>query len=137
LLNYKQHFGTGPKTNVGAPLEKRDYPEMNTSDFLDAEKIKLYQSLIGALQWMVTIGCFDIMTAVVSLSAFRAAPHFGHLERAKWTFGYLAKMNTAKLRICTKQPDYLALPNFEFDWTRTIYGAMEEMLPEDAPGGTT
>ena len=73
---------TGPKTNVGAPLEKGDHPEMDASDFLDAEKIKLYQSLIGALQWMVTIGRFDIMTAVVSLSAFRAAPRVGHLERA-------------------------------------------------------
>ena len=133
LLNYKQHFGTGPKTNVGAPLEKGDHPEMDTSDFLDAEKIKLYQSLIGALQWMVTIGRFDIMTAVVSLSAFRAAPRVGHLERAKRIFGYLAKMNTAKLRIRKEQPDYSALPNFDFDWTRTVYGAMEEMLPKDAP----
>jgi len=50
LLNYKQHIGTGPKTNVGAPFEKGDHPEMDTTDFLDAEKIKLYQSLIGALQ---------------------------------------------------------------------------------------
>ena len=53
---------------------------MDTTDFLDAEKIKLYQSLIGALQWMVTIGRFDIMTAVVTLSAFRAAPRIGHLK---------------------------------------------------------
>ena len=95
---------------------------MDTTDFLDAEKIKLYQSLIRALQWMVTIGRFDIMTAVVTLSAFRAAPRIGHLKRAKHIFGYLAKMNTAKLCIQTEQPDYLGLPNFEFDWARTIYG---------------
>ena len=106
---------------------------MDTTDFLDAEKIKLYQSLIGALQWMVTIGRFDIMTAVVTLSAFRAAPRIGHLERAKRIFGYLAKMNTAKLRIRTEQPDYSGLPNFEFDWARTVYGAMEELLPDNAP----
>jgi len=85
---------------------------MDTTDFLDAEKIKLYQSLIGALQWMVTIGRFDIMTAVVTLSAFCAAPRIGHLERAKRIFGYLAKMNTAKLRIRTEQPDYSGLPEF-------------------------
>jgi len=133
LLNYKQHFGTGPKTNVGAPLKKGDHPKMDTTDFLDAEKIKLYQSLIRAQQWMVTIGCFDIMTAVVTLSAFRAAPRIGHLERAKRIFGYLAKMNMAKLRIRTEQPDYSGLPNFEFDWARTVYGAMEELLPDNAP----
>ena len=103
LLNYKQHFGTGPKTNVGAPLKKGDHPKMDTTDFLDAEKIKLYQSLIRAQQWMVTIGCFDIMTAVVTLLAFCAAPCIGHLEQAKRIFGYLAKMNIAKLHIRTEQ----------------------------------
>ena len=56
---------------------------MDTTDFLDAEKIKLYQSLIGALQWMVTIGRFDIMTAVVTLSAFRAAPRI--VTAKSWT----------------------------------------------------
>ena len=42
-------------------------------------------------------------------------------------------MNTAKLRIRTEQPDYSGLPNFEFDWARTVYGAMEELLPDNAP----
>ena len=42
-------------------------------------------------------------------------------------------MNTAKLRIRTEQPDYSGLPNFEFDWARTVYRAMEELLPDNAP----
>ena len=58
------------------------------------------------------------MTAVVSLSAFRAAPCVGHLERAKRIFGYLAKMNTAKLWIRKEQPDYSVLevrPNIDIN----------------------
>eukprot|EP00977_Amphora_coffeiformis_P008903 scaffold2018_cov130-Amphora_coffeaeformis.AAC.1 len=43
------------------------HPEMDTSAFLDPGKTKLYQSLIGALQWMVTIGQFNIMTVVVTM----------------------------------------------------------------------
>eukprot|EP00977_Amphora_coffeiformis_P025386 scaffold19501_cov100-Amphora_coffeaeformis.AAC.1 len=62
-------------------MEKGDHPEMDTSAFLDPGKTKLYQSLIGALQWMVTIGRFNIMTVVVTMSSFRAAPRTGHLER--------------------------------------------------------
>jgi len=27
----------------------------------------------------------------------------------------------------------LGLPNFEFDWARTVYGAMEELLPDNGP----
>ena len=50
LLNYKQRFGTGRKINVGAPLEKGDHPKKDTTDFLDTEKIKLYQSLIRVWQ---------------------------------------------------------------------------------------
>ena len=61
-------------------MEKGDHPELDTSEMLDEEKITKYQSLIGALQWVVTIGRFDVATAVMSLSLFRAAPPVGHLE---------------------------------------------------------
>eukprot|EP00957_Ditylum_brightwellii_P186521 14200935-Ditylum_brightwellii.AAC.1 len=131
--NYERHFGSKPKTVYLSPIEKGDHPEVDTTEFLDEEKIKLYQSLIGALQWIVTIGRFDIMTAVVTMSAFRAGPRIGHLERVKRIFGYLTKMNQAKLRVRTEEPDYSGLPNHEFDWSRTVYGALEELLPTDAP----
>ena len=106
---------------------------MDTSEILDAEKTKLYQSLIGALQWVVTIGRFDVFSAVVTLSSFRAAPKQGHLERVKRIYGYLAKMSQAKIRVQTEEPDYSGLPNFEYDWSRTVYGAAEEAIPLDAP----
>jgi hypothetical protein len=73
------------------------------------------------------------MSAVVTLSSFRAAPRKGHLERAKRIYGYLSKMKHAKLRVRTEEPDYSGLPNFVYDWSRTVYGAIEEMLPADAP----
>jgi hypothetical protein len=130
---YKRHFGANPKPSVYAPLEKGDHPEMDTTELLDPEKTKLYQSLIGALQWIITIGRFDIMTAVVTLSSFRAAPRVGHLERVKRIYGYLSRMSQAKIRVRTEEPDYSGLPNFEYDWSRTVYGAIQELLPEDAP----
>ena len=40
----------------------------------------IYQSLIGALQWCVTLGRFDIAVAVMTMPSFRAAPWNGHLE---------------------------------------------------------
>jgi hypothetical protein len=45
-------------------LAKGDHPELDTSDLLDMEGIKIYQSLIGALQWVIQIGRFDVATAV-------------------------------------------------------------------------
>ena len=72
--NYKRIFGESPTTKVSSPLEKNDHPELDDSEFLDEDGILLYQSLVGALQWTISIGRFDIQTAVMSLSSFRAAP---------------------------------------------------------------
>jgi hypothetical protein len=133
IANYERLFGTSPRQTFSSPLEKGDHPEMDNSKLLDDEGVKIYQSLIGALQWVVTIGRFDINTAVMTLSSFRAAPRKGHLERVKRIYGYLSKMRNAVLRVRTEEPDFTALPNHEGDWTRTVYGAIEELLPHDAP----
>jgi hypothetical protein len=74
VSNYEKIFGESPKQSVTSPLEKGDHPELDTSELLDAQGIELYQSMIGALQWAVTIGRFDIHTAVMTLSGFRIAP---------------------------------------------------------------
>jgi hypothetical protein len=44
------------------------------SDYLDDTETQRYQSLIGAMQWAISIGRFDIITAVMILSSFRAMP---------------------------------------------------------------
>ena len=133
ISNYEKLFGQKPSQNVLSPIEKGDHPEMDTTDLLDPEGTKLYQSLIGALQWVVTIGRFEVMTSIVTLPSFRAAPRKGHLERVKRIYRYLARFANAKIRVRTVEPDYSGLPNFTYDWSRTVYGAIEEMLPNDAP----
>ena len=52
---YERYFGEKPKQNYGSPLDKGDYPELDTSEIISIEKVKIYQSLIGSLQWAVTI----------------------------------------------------------------------------------
>jgi hypothetical protein len=54
--SYKQFFGERPQQQYSSPLEKGDHPELDTTKFLDQEKIRIYQSLIGAIQWAVSIG---------------------------------------------------------------------------------
>ena len=38
-----------------SPLVKNDHPELDDSELLDLDGIKVYQSLIGALQWVIQI----------------------------------------------------------------------------------
>ena len=95
---YERMFGTAPKSFT-SPLENNDHPELDTSEELDVNGIKKYQSLIGALQWAVSIGRMDITTAVMTMSSFRVAPRKGHLERIKRIYGYLCKIKHVTIRV--------------------------------------
>ena len=133
LGTYKCIFGSKPKQNVASPLEKGDHPELDMSEELDANGIKDYQSLIGALQWSVSLGRIDITTAVMTISGFRVTPRKGYLERVQCIISYLVKMKHAAICFRTEEPDFSALPDQQFDWMYTVYGQMEEVLPHDMP----
>jgi len=93
----------------------------------------MYQSLVGALQWSISIGQFDIATAVMTMSSFRAQPRIGHLERVKRICDYLYKLKDAAICIRIGEPDYLDLVEEEYDWASTVYGDISVILPKDAP----
>ena len=130
--NYVRIFGQKPKQYT-SPLVKGDHPELDTSDLLEIDDIKIYQSLIGALQWTVQIGRFDVGTAVMTMSRFRAAPRQGHLDRVKRINGYLSKMRHAVIRIRTDVPDFSDIPEKHYEWEYTCYHGAKEALPTDAP----
>ena len=65
--SFERMFGHPPKQNCTSPIEKNDHPELDNSELLDEDWTQKYQSLIGALQWVVTIGRFDVQIAVMSL----------------------------------------------------------------------
>ena len=130
---YEQMFGQSPKTTAQSPLEKGDHPELDDTELLDAEWTQKYQSLVGALQWAVSIGRIDVTTAVMSMSSFRAAPRKGHLDRVKRIYGYLAKFDNAALRIRVNEPDYSQLQDPVYDWAYSVYGDGEELLPHKMP----
>jgi len=129
---YEQHFGEKPK-EYSSPILGGSHPELDTSELLDSTGIQQYQSIVGSLQWAVTIGRSDIAPAVMTLSSFRAAPRKGHLECAKRVVGYLSKMRHAAVRIRVGRPDFSEIPIPAHDWMESIYGKVEEVIPENAP----
>ena len=131
---YERMFGKPPSSNnVTSPLEKGDNPELDTTELLDEEGQQRYMSLIGSMQWAVSLGRFDIQVAVMSMSSFRVAPRRGHLERLQRIYSYLAKMRHAVIRVRTGEPDYSGLPEHDYDWTYTPYGNVKEQVPYDMP----
>ena len=132
VQTYERFYGCKPSTRALSPLEPNDHPELDESELLDDEGIQQYQSLIGCLQWSISLGRFDISVAVASMSSYRAAPRRGHLDRVKRICGYLYKMKDAKLRFRTHAPDYSDITVEKPDWS-SIYGDVKELLPTDAP----
>ena len=130
---YQRMFGQKPKTNVTSPLEKGDHPECDTSELLGPEGVTQYQSLVGQLQWAISLGRLDIATAVMTMSSFRSAPREGHLSRTKRICGYLLKMKHAAIRFRTGLPDYSDVTEPIFDWADSVYGSPKEQEPRDAP----
>ena len=92
-----------------------------------------YLTIVGQLQWLVTLGRFDIHAQVATMSTFRAAPRQGHMDRLKRIYYYAIRTQDYVIGFRTDQPDYWFLPNQDFDWTYSVYGDVNESLPDDIP----
>jgi len=69
LENCRRIHGTWPKPAT-SPLVTGDHPELDASELLDEDNQKICQSLIGAPQWVIQIGRFDVQTAMMTSSHF-------------------------------------------------------------------
>ena len=96
--------------NAKSPLEKNDHPELDNNELCNEEQITKYMCMIGQLQWTITLGRYDILAHVMSMSRFRLAPKIGHFESMKRLYGYLAKTKHFVIRYRTKEPYYSHLP---------------------------
>ena len=133
LGSFKKMFPSENFISSKSPLEKNDHPELDNSESCNEEQITQYMSMVGQLQWAITLGRYDILAQVMSMSRFRLAPKIGHLEGMKRIYGYLAKTKHCAIRYRTKEPDYSHLPKLNYDWTRTVYGYVKEEIPKDIP----
>jgi hypothetical protein len=98
LDNYERMFGEKPK-EYSSPLEKGNHSEIDNSHLLDPGDIPKYQSLIGAGQWEISLGHFDIQSAAMTMSHFQLSPRKVHLKRMQQIYGYLQKYKDGAIRI--------------------------------------
>ena len=133
IETYTRIFGVKPSGKYQSPLEKDDHPELDMSDELPNDKVKIYQSLIGQCQWIIQLGRFDIAVQIMTLSGFRAAPRQGHLERLMRVYGYLSKFRNGTIRFRAGMPDLSDLQVTHHDWDNSPYRGAKEILPTDLP----
>ena len=74
LESYKNMFLNENFLNAKSPIEKNNYPELGNTKLCNEEQITKYMDMIGQLQWAITLGRYDIVAHVMSMSRFRLAP---------------------------------------------------------------
>ena len=67
------------------------------------------------------------------MSRFRSAPRIGHLERLQRIYGYVLKTKHYSTSYRTEESDYSYFPNMKYDWSYTVYGNVQEIIPNNCP----
>ena len=111
------------------PMASDYHPELEESEVLNSEKIKVYQMMIGCPQWAVTLGRYDIQYATNTLARYGSCPKEGHLKGIIRVFGYLKHHRKHRIMLNAEKPNYNRLVFQEYDWTHHYRYAKEELPP--------
>ena len=79
------------------PFNKNDHPELDTSEILVGDMAAKYLTMVGQLQWLVTLGRFDLHAQVATISRFRAARRQEHMDRLKRIYSYAIRTRIMQL----------------------------------------
>ena len=107
LESFHQMFPGDTLPQVKSPLDKNDHPELDNSEIANDDLITKFMFMIVQLQWAVTLGRYDILAHVMSMSRFRLASKVGQNERMKRIYGYLSRTKQYALRFRTEEPNYM------------------------------
>jgi len=118
--------------NFGSPLESDYHPELDVSGLLSSDDTSKYRMMVGSLNWVVTLGRFDVHYATQTMARYGMVPRVGHLDAMKRIFGYLKHHSKMQIVYDTELPDHAAYEAKTYDWFEH-YGPCHEELPPDMP----
>ena len=102
--------------------------------WVDAAEITKFKSMIGSLNWILTLGRFDIAYALNTMSRYSMAPREGHMKAMVNIFGCLQSHSKGQIIIDTNEPPVRsqALKNTSYNWSEFYPDACED-IPHDMP----
>ena len=83
--------------------------------------------MVGSLNWLVTLGRFDIHYTVITLAHHMMIPRQGHMHAMRRVFGYLKANFMFSIKYNTDKPDFLMHEIKEYNWF-PLYGEVKEEL---------
>ena len=113
------------------PMDDKYHPELEDSPLCEPGEASIFRSIIGSLNWMITLGRFDVHQATNSLSRFNMAPKEGHFKAAVRILGYLKAFPKGTILLDNSYPNHAKFETeIEQDWTE-FYPYAEEEIPHD------
>ena len=132
IPKFESMFGETFKT-VRTPMAEDYHPEMEDSPFLSNDDAARFRSVIGSLNWVITLGRFDVNYATSALSRFNMAPKEGHLTAVKRILGYLKVYAKGRIIFDTSYTDHSKHKVEDHPGWSQMYPDAQEELPPDMP----
>ena len=109
--------------------------QLDDSPFVDAADISKCQSMLGSVNWVLTLGRFDIAYALNTMSRYSMAPREGHFKAMKRVLGYLRATPKGQILLDVSEPPIReeATVTMGQNWSELYPDAVEDIpigLPE-------
>ena len=116
------------------PFDSQYYAELDETPLLDAKGMAKYRSIIGSLNWVLTLGRFDIAYSLSTLSRYMMGPREGHLVALERVLGYLSHREHGTIVVDTGEAPIRNEATFSkgHDWIEFYPDAVEN-VPNDLP----
>ena len=118
--------------NYSSPEEHDYHPEVDESPFLEGDLVSKYRMMVGSLNWLVTLGRYDVHHAASTLARHMMMPREGHLQAMRRVFCYLKYHPKFAIKYDTDEPDISGYNVEEYDWY-PMYGDPKEEMPYGMP----
>ena len=114
------------------PTDGDYHPELDESPFLVGDEVPIYRMMVGSLNWLVTLGRYDVQYSSNTLARYLMLPREGHMKAMRRVFGYLKHYAKFPIVYDTTRPDFTKYQRQRFEW-ETLYGRVEEEMPYGMP----
>jgi hypothetical protein len=119
--------------NYGSPSEPKYHPELDESPFLNDDLHARYRMMVGCMNWMVTIGRWDLFYTAQTLARYCQAPREGHMVAMQRAFGYIKHFAKRQIVYDVRMPTHLDDKVTKFGGWKEMYPDAIEELPPDMP----
>jgi hypothetical protein len=122
-------LGVAKFAKKSTPMDPEYHPELDETPLLCPDDVSKYRSVVGSLNWVLTLGRFDIAYALSTMSRYNMAPREGHMKALHRILGYLVTRPRGQIVIDQSYPPICqkAIVSKGYAWTKFYLDAKKDI----------